>query len=203
MRLSDIVTILKNTELKQIIIGEDDDQIISLLNMALIDVYGRFNILQEEQVITLVAGKTRYNLQNNLQRVLQVYAKTDPQNDKHEEIPINDINDDRSVFTPQPYILHVPNPVDATEISVMLSVTPPWVTRANIDTVDFVIPPQLMEPIVNYVGYRAYISMNGDEATESTAHYKRYSRSVNDVEKRGLVHYSILTNTKTTDRGFA
>jgi len=64
MRLRELFDILKNTELKQIIIGEDDQKVFDLLNLALIEVYGKFNILQEEQIIKMVAGKTRYRLQD-------------------------------------------------------------------------------------------------------------------------------------------
>lgn len=207
MRLQEIVDILKSTELKQIVVGEDDVQVISLLNLALIDVYAKFNILEEEQIITCVAGKTRYTLQDNSQAVKQVYFRnlnTNPPNgeDAYQEVPINDINCDESVFTPQPYILHIPNPTEGREYSVIQTVTPPFITTDNIAKVDFNIPPQLLEPLVNYVGYRAYKSMNGDEQSEIGSHYRAYTRSVQDVLKRGLVHYTILTNTKTTDRGF-
>jgi hypothetical protein len=205
MRLKDIIEVLRDTELKQIIIGEDDRQVYSLLNMALIDVYARFNILQEEQLITMEADKNRYRLYDKSQKVLQVYGKCWKDQDKEEivDLPINDINHECSVFTPQPYVLYVPNPIAGEILSVIHAVEPPYVTKENIDTLDFLIPPQLMEPIVNYIGYRAYLSINGDQQYESTSHYQRYLRSCNDVYKRGLVHYSILTNTKTTERGFA
>ena len=208
MRLKEIITILKDTELKQIIVGEDDRQVISLLNLALIDVYARFNILQEEQLIEIVEGKTMYRLQDNSQRVIQVLVRNlieDPLlgNDKFKNIPINDINCNESVFTPQPYILHVPNPDAGKLYSVIQTVTPPFITKDNISTVDFVVPPQLLEPIINYVGYRAYKSMNGDEQSEIGSLYRAYEKSVNEVMKRGLVHYTILTNTKLTNRGFA
>lgn len=202
MRLQEIVDILKTTELKQIVIGENDAQIISLLNLALIDVYARLNILQEEQIVRLEAGKTRYQMQDNSQRILQIYGKPKNQ-DEYEEIPINDIKDERSVFTPQPFVLHVPIPEDGKVLSVMHSVSPPYVTTQNITTLDFIVPPQLMEPIVNYVGYRAYKSMDGSEQTEMATHYKAYINSIKETQKLGLVHQSIMTNTKTKDRGFA
>jgi hypothetical protein len=202
MRLKEIIQVLRDTELKQIIVGEDDDQIYSLLNMALIDVYGKFDILQEEQLITMEKNVWRYRIQDNVQRVLQVYGKTHPDDDEAIELPINDINDDRSVFTPTPYILHVPNPIPGEQLSLMLSVTPPLVTKDNVNILDFIIPPQLLEPIVNYVGYRAYLSVNGDQQYESSSHYQRYLRSCNDVYRRGLTPQSILTNVKLDDRGF-
>ena len=202
MRLNEIIEILKDTELKQIIVGEDDDQVYSLLNLALIDVYGKFDMLQEEQIITMQDGVFRYRLQDNSQRLLRVIGKTEKDCDP-EELPINDSNNDKSVFTPQPYILHVPKPIDQEILSCIISVTPPIVTKSNIDTLDLIVPPQLLEPIVNYVGYRAYLSVNGDNAYEHSAHYQRYLRSIQEVYQRGLTHFSILTNTKTTDRGFA
>ena len=84
----------------------------------------------------------------------------------------------------------------------MQIVTPPYITKANIDTVDLIFPPQFLDPFVNYVAYRAYKSMNGDDKTEIGSHWKAYMGSCNEVYRKGLVNYSILTNTKTTERGF-
>ena len=207
MRLRDVYDILKNTELKQIVVGEDENQIIALMNLGLIEIYGKFSILQEEQLIQVTAGKTRYRLQDNSQKVLQVFYrdmnKNPPLgNDEFTEIPLNDINCDESVFTPQPYILHIPNPDEGRVYSVVQIVTPPFLTKDNIDTVDLIFPPQFLDPFVNYVAYRAYKSMNGDEKTEIGSHWRAYMSSCNEVYKKGLVQYTMMTNTKTTDRGF-
>jgi len=207
MRLEDVYDILKNTELKQIVVGESEDQIIALMNLGLIEIYGKFSILQEEQLIQVTAGKTRYRLQDNSQKVLQVYyrdMKKHPAlgNDSFIEIPLNDINCDESVFTPQPYILHIPNPDEGRIYSVMQVVTPPFITKDNIKTVDLIFPPQFLDPFVNYVAYRAYKSMNGDEKSEIGSHWRAYMASCNEVYKKGLVQYTMMTNTKTTDRGF-
>ena len=207
MRLKDVYDILKNTELKQIIVGEDESQIIALMNLGLIEIYGKFSILQEEQLIRVSTGITRYRLQDNSQKVLQVYYR-DTQNhpmlgnDEFQEIPLNDINSDESVFTPQPYVLHIPNPTAGRVYSVVQVVTPPFITKDNIETVDLIFPPQFLDPLVNYIAYRAYKSMNGDEQTEIGTHWRAYAASCNEVYKKGLVQYTMMTNTKTTDRGF-
>jgi len=202
MRLQEILEIIKNTELKQIIVGEDNDQVLSLLNLALIDIYGRFDILQEEQLITMHENQTRYRLLDKSQRLLRVIGKWYKNQDFAEELPINDINDSRSVFTPTPYVLHVPNPIDGEILSCIVSVTPPYITKQNIDTIDFIIPPQLLECITSYMGYRAYLSVNGDNQYEHTSLYQRYQRACNDVRLRGLVHFSIMTNEKALHSGF-
>ncbi len=207
MRLKNLFDILKNTELKQIVIGEDDQQVLDLLNLSLIEVYGKFNILQEEQLINIEEGRSRYRLQDNSQRVLQVYYRDTKANplrgeDDFVEVPVNDINCDESVFTPQPFVLHIPNPEVGRIYSVMQTVVPPYLTKASIDTVDFLIPPQYIDPIMNYAGYRGYKSMNGDENSEIGSHYRAYIQSCNEVYKKGMVNYSMLTNTKLTERGF-
>lgn len=201
MRIAEIIYILKTVELKQIIVGEDEAQVISLLNMALIDVYSKLNILQEEQIVKLEDERTMYRLQDNSQRVIQVF-RSSMVDDIVREIGINDIYDDESVFTPQPFILHVPKPTTGEFVYVIQTVTPPYITKENQDNVDLIVPPQLMESIVNYCGYRAYISMNGDEQTENSSHYKRYRRSLLDVGRYGLTQPSILTNLKQIERGF-
>ncbi len=202
MRIREIIDVLKSTELKQIVTGEDDNLILSLLNMALIHIYSKLDILQEEQIIKLEDERTRYRLQENSQRVIQVFRGRYSSDGEFKEIPLNDINHDGSVFTPQPYILHVPKPVTGDFISVVQTVTPPYITKENIDTLNFVIPPQLLEPIVNYCGYRAYIAMNGDQQTENTSHYMRFKQSLLEVQQSGLGQYSIMTNTKAINRGF-
>ena len=207
MRLREIYDILKDTELKQIVVGESEQAVITYMNLALIEIYGKFNILQEEQIISVVAGQTRYRLQDNSQRVLQVYMRNFAKNpvngdDAFKEVPLNDINCDDSVYTPQPYVFHVPNPLDGVVYSVMQTVTPPYLTKANLDTVDLIVPPQLLEAILNYAAYRAYKSMNGDEKSEIGSHYKAYMMSCNEILKKGLYNHSIMTNLKATDNGF-
>ena len=207
MRIQELFDILKNTELKQIVVGEDDAQVMGFMNLALIEVYAKFAILQEEQLITAVANKTRYRLQDNSQKVLQVYMRDTSKNhlpgyDKFTEVGINDINDNESVFTPQPYVLHIPNPSDSRFYSVIQIVTPPYITKGNISTMDFIIPPQYLSSILNYAAYRAYKSMNGDENSEIGSHYRAYINSCKEVLKNGLHNYSILTNMKLSDRGF-
>jgi len=208
MRLKEIFDILRCTELKQIIIGEDEDQIISLMNLGLIEIYGKFNILQEDQTIYIKEGVTRYNLVDNSQKVLQVFCRNvhdDPLRgeDKFEEIPLNDINDDRSVYTTQPFLLHVPNPDKGMVYSVIQVVTPPYITKENIETLDINFPPQFLDPLVNYIAFRAYKSMNGDERTEIGSHWRAYMMSCDEVYRKGLAQYSVLTNIKLNDRGFA
>ena len=207
MRLRELFDILKHTELKQIVVGEDDNKVIGLLNLALIEVYGRFNILTEEQTIKIDVGRTRYRLQDNSQRVIQVLMR-DTKNhpylghDAFREVPLNDINSDESVFTPQPYVLHVPNPEKGRVYSIMQTVVPPYISMSNLDKVDLIIPPQFVEPIVNYAAYRAYKSMNGDEQTEIGSHYRAYINSCKETYKKGMVNYTMLTNMKGPESGF-
>jgi hypothetical protein len=208
MRLKELFDILKNTELKQIIIGEDDQQVLDLLNLALIEVYGKFNILTEEQIIQVVQNQTRYRLQDNSQRVVQVYYRDIAKEpllgeDAFIEVPLNDINDDESVFTPQPYVLHIPNPDTGRIYSVIQTVIPPLVTKDNIDTLDFIIPPQFIDPIMFYAAYRGYKSMNGDERTEIGSHWRAYVQACKEVYKKGMINYSMMTNFKLYDRGYA
>lgn len=207
MRVKQVFDILQNTELKQIASGKDEDRVLTFLNLALIEVYGKFNILQEEQVITIVEGQTRYTLQENSQRVIQVYYRNlakDPLmgDDGYHEVPLNDTQCDESVFTAQPYILHIPNPDAGREYSVMQTVTPPYITKDNINTVDFIVPPQFLEPILHYAAYRAYKAMNGSEQTEIGTHYKFYMISCDEVLKKGLMNYTMMTNTKALQSGF-
>ncbi len=207
MRIQELFDILKNTELKQIVVGEDDQQVMGFMNLALIEVYAKFAILQEEQIVVIEENKTRYRLQDNSQKVLQVFMRNINKNpllgyDGYKEVGLNDVNCDESVYTPQPFVLHVPNPDAGRVYSVIQIVTPPYITKKNISLVDFIIPPQYLSAILNYAAYRAYKSMNGDENSEIGSHYRAYMNSCKEILKNGLHNYSVMTNTKLTDRGF-
>ena len=207
MRLKELYDILKNTELKQIVVGESEESVIGFINLALIEVYSKFAILQEEQIITVEENRTRYRLRDDSQKVLQVYmrdTKKNPLNgnDAFQEVGINDINDDESVFTPQPYVIHIPNPEVGRVYSVLQIVTPPYITKANISVIDFIVPPQFLSAITSYAAYRAYKSMNGDEQSEIGSHYRAYMAACNDILKNGLANYSVMTNLKLNERGF-
>ena len=207
MRIREILDIAKTTELKQIAVGADDDYVISLLNLALIEVYGRFGLIQEEQTITVYPGRTRYLLQDNMLRIMGIYDQDG------KELPVDDPNDPRSVYNPTPYEIHVTEPhmkggsdtpydKPLTRMSVLMSTTPPYITKENVDTVDLIVPPWALEPILAYMAYRAYISMNGDQQTEYTAHLARYEKAVIEVYQKGFLNQNITTNMKTVERGF-
>ena len=209
MRLRQIVDIAKQSDLKQIIIGEDEEQVAALLNLALIEVYGTLNLIQEEQIIPVHTGQTRYLVQENTQRVLSVCDQDGV------EMGLNDDNDPRSVFMPTPFEIHVTEPLmtgkgektpydkPLSSMSLVISTTPPYITKANIDTVDLIIPEALLEALLSYMSYRAYISMNGDQQTEYSVHLQRHQKAMIELFKKGFVGQSIMTNLKSKQRGFA
>ena len=207
MRLSEIVHIAKITELKQIVVGEDEDQVIGLLNLALIEVYGRLNLIQEEQIIPVHSGQTRYLLQDNSLRLISVFTQDG------DELPVNDPNDNRSIYNPTPFELHVTEPhmrggdespydKPLTRMSVLMSTTPPYVTKANIDILDLVVPTWALESILSYMAYRAFLSMNGDQQSEAGSQAARYEKSIKDIYNRGFLNQGVLTNLKSEAGGF-
>jgi len=199
MRLREVLEIAQTTELKQVHVGNDEKMIYSLLNLALVDVYAKLNFLQEEQLIKMEANRTRYRLLDNSQRILNVYTRLE-EGGPVVEVPINDVHADFSVFTPQPYVLHVPRPIDGETLSVIQTIVPPYITPENIDTVDVIVPPHVLEPLVSYMGYRAHISVDGGEQSEWGSYYRRYLQTLNDAMR--MMNPQLLTNVKLIERGF-
>ena len=206
MRLQEIIHIAKITELKQIVVGEDEDQVIGLLNLALIEVYGRLNLIQEEQIIHVLNGVSRYSLQENILRMISVFSQDG------EEIPVNDPNDPRSIYHPTPFELHVPEPAvfnaesiykkPLTRLSILMSTTPPYVTKENVDSLDLIVPTWALEAILSYMAYRAFLSMNGDQQSEAGSQAARYEKSIKDIYKNGFLNQGVLTNLKAEIQGF-
>jgi hypothetical protein len=64
------------------------------------------------------------------------------------------------------------------------------------------LPPQYIEALFNYVGYRGHGSVTGDIKTENNTHYMRFEKSCNTIEAMGLILTEDLVSYKFGNRGF-
>ena len=79
-------------------------------------------------------------------------------------------------------------------ISVIYKPAPTWLVYIDETslTQKIPIPPQLIEPLLHYIGYRAHGSMDGNIKAENNTHYMRFVASCDRIEQLGLVRKAVV-----------
>lgn len=194
MTIGDIVTQLKYGELRSISIKDDNYAIVSYINLALVALYGRFNLLSNEVIIDLQDNVTEYTLPTDFMNLLSVTREDGT------EYTIDEGDPDTSIYQVSFNKIQVPFPATGVSISVIYSANPTFLVYADESNLNDVVPLpiQLMEPLLHYIGYRAHGSMNGDIKAENNTHYMRYEASCKRVEELGLVRREVPSATLNT-----
>jgi len=208
MTAQEVIDLAKNAELKQLAVKDDDLAVLGYLNLGLLELYKRFPLEEAEAMITLRDGKTAYKLDGtdadvaiDANKELLMIAGAYELDDKGLPIPvvINDEDNMLSINTPSYNVVEIPAVAAGVLISVIYRVTPKFLT-ALTDVVP--IPPQLLEALLNYIGYRGHGSINGELKTENQSHYVRFENSCKRVVLDGLITTDDLISKKFHNRGF-
>lgn len=219
MLVETAIDILKEAELKQLEIKNDKPAVLGYINSAILEIYKRFNLWEEEAVITIVDGTVNYVLDgvdanvamdlsdHNYLFVEQVWLEPDATVEEEVEdclLTLNDRRDPNGVDTPKynRVKIHVhPDSVllDARTLKVVYRAAP---IALLSEKAAIPLPPQFDECLYSYVGYRGHGSVTGDEKTENNTHYKRFVASCNQVVFQGLYIQDDLASNKFEQRGF-
>ena len=204
MLISDVITDAKYGELQQLAIKNDDDAVISFINLGLLELYKRFNLRTEEAIITLDSNTTIYTLDPALPNIdmlsdCDLMYIINAYNEAGELIEINNEDDDLSILTPTYNTVQIPNPADGTYISIFYAAGPTRVTDLS-DTLK--LPPALYEALLHYVGYRGHGSVDGNINTENNTHYMRFEKSCDTAKDFGLVTADDMRLRPVADKGF-
>ena len=188
MTLNDVVTQLKYGELRSVASRNDMDAIVSYVNLALIALYSRFSLKVSEQLIPMQDNITEYLLNEDAMTIRAIY------DENGDEFALDDETSLFSIMQVDFETIQVPNPSTGATLSVIYLPAP--TTLTYIDETSLTsrvpIPPQLLEPLLHYVGYRAHGSMNGDIKAENNTHYMRYEASCKRIEDLGLVRKAVV-----------
>lgn len=234
MKLGDVFKRLSYGPLSNLAISNEGDgtiiagkkpAIIQHLNDALLRLHSRFVLSEKEVIIEQREVTTNYlinvknavsNLdsdpanpayvidteadpyKNDLIKVMGVYDSTTTQ------LPLNNDTNQRSVFTPQPNVLQVPEPIEGEPLYVIYQATHVPIAANAVDTVEINIPLVLEDALLAYIAYLVFDGMNGQDHTLKAQEYlNKYDTLCGEVIEQDLVSTSLsFTNTKFDDRGF-
>jgi len=191
--VADVIRYAKSSVLNQLAVKDNDNTLIDYINLAVEALNQRYQLRTEEQVINLVNGQMLYALPAESIKVLAVYDEAG------DEIPLNDEKAEGGVFTPSHTTLQVPWADDNLTISLLYLSTPEPVALPE-DTVP--VPPQMLYPILEYMGFMAHSAIDGTLQTENNVHYQRFEAACNDLERFGLLQEDVTPDDKFSIRGF-
>lgn len=197
-------------------IKEDkQEQVVQHINDGLLVLHTKFLLKQKDANIKLEEHITRYFLNSNYAQ--SNTASTEPYKyildsaedpftndalkildvaprDSSFKLPINNPTDPFSVFTPQPTVLQVPNPITDLIITVEYQAKPPRLFYTDYDKlVD--IPDTLVPALCSYVGYRIYGNMNTEVSSAKAGEYFSIFNSLCfEAEEKNTVNTSVVPN---------
>jgi hypothetical protein len=188
MTLADVIEQLKYGELRSIAVKDDNVAIVSYVNLALQALYNRFVLKVSEQIIPMYDNVVEYTLADNLMAIEGVY------DENGDEFALDDETSLFSILQADFETIQVPNPIEGATLSVIYKPAPTrliYVDETSL-TQKMPIPPQLTEPLLHYIGYRAHGSMDGNIKAENNTHYMRFVASCDRIEQLGLVRKAVV-----------
>jgi len=208
MTAQDVINLAKNAELKQLAVRTDDSAVLGFINLGLLELYKRFPLKEAEAIITLRDGKTTYKLDgtdpdvsidSDKELLIITGAYTTSDDGFVEEMTMNDEDDIMGINTPSYNTVEIPATAEGVLVSIIYRATPKFIT--SVDDL-LPLPPQLLEALLNYVGYRGHGSVSGELNAENQSHYVRFENSCKRVILEGLITSDDLVSKKFKNRGF-
>lgn len=205
MIVSDAITLLKNSELKQFAVKDEPATVLGYINLGILEIHKRFVLWEGEAVITQVEGTSTYTLDgidtnvsidlsdNELVKIERVYDEDSLL------YVLNNEKDPESLETPRFNSLKVVTVVPDYTMTVIYRATPKFHTA---DTEAIPLPPQFLEALFLYAAYKAQSSVKPGERDEASAYYKRFEASCARVAQEGLYIQQDLVSSKFINRGF-
>ena len=195
MKISTIIKQARRGELSGISDkAKTDEAIVDYINRALTAIYNRFQLRNEEAIITLVDGKTIYRLDGSDADVsmtaVNEFISITKAFDEAGEIPINDDSDDRSIYTVGYNAVQVPLTATGSYISVVYRAGATEIEYSALEEEGFdnvPLPNSLMEALLNYVAYVAHKSYDDPTQANSISYLKLFNESCREAENFGLV----------------
>lgn len=198
MTVQQAINLAKSGKLKNSNIVNDDVAILGALNLGLIELYKRFPLRVDEAIITLRDAKTEYKLDgtdvdvslptgSRFMWVVAAYQEVEDAIDETkvttEQIPVNEEENPLSMQTVSWNTVQIPVTNSGAYISIIYVAAPDLLVAEDLDDT-LPLPPQMIEPLLEYMCYQANSTLDAEIDTDK--YYQRFEASCNRIEMRGM-----------------
>jgi len=199
-------------------------KLVHYTNEALLKLYGRFLLKENDVLVQLYEHITFYHL---IPRFSLCFVPTLEAEEEHirylldlahepfrdevikvisvfdnlgKELPLNDEEQHHSVFTPQAKVLQVPNPIGDLIYNVRYQQRHPKLSGELGENIE--CPDVLLGALTSYIAYKVYSHMNSAESSAKAQEFMAtYELNCNDAVDRDLVNGSISQTNVRFERG--
>lgn len=213
MTVQEVINMAKFGELRNLKLGtHEPEAIVSYINLGLLELYKRFPLSVKEEIIELTySPNNEYSLPSDFMWLVAAFGEV-PENQSNvrtQELSINNENDPMSVNMVGWNKIQVPVTLEGSYISLIYAAAPDVTQRVILSeddtylTQNIALPPQLIEPLLFYIGYRAHGAMDGNIQSESNTHYMRFDKSCEKIKTEGMfTNDDISMVYRVSERGF-
>ena len=214
MTVQEAIEMAKRGKLKNSNIVNNDAAILDTLNLGLVELYKRFPLRVDEAIITLRNAKTEYKMDGtdtdvampNNSQFMWIVAAYQEVPDKVEvnkvytvQIPVNEEENPLSVQTVAWNTIQVPVVNDGAYISLIYAAAPDLLILGD-GTAGLPLPPQMLEPLMEYMCYQANSTLDAEVDTDK--YYQRFEASCSRIELRGMTTSDDLDMSDRQLKGF-
>lgn len=202
------------------------DKWLTLLNLALTDLHGRFPLRVRDNIIQQHDSISRYRLTADFAatntsstepvkyiqdtatnpfdpRFLRIDSVWDAYGQK---LPLNNGNHCMSVFTPEYNLLQIPDPSSDSQVSVVFRLPHDEVKvvtdAATTVAQTLLMPEQYLKPLTLFMASQAYSSMGSEQGILGLNYMQQYERACDEIQNRGLYNANETTIERFTADGW-
>lgn len=198
MTVQNAIDLAASTKLKNIAVAKDTAAVLGYLNLGITELYKRFPLRVDEAIVTLKDNKTEYkvdgtdadvSMPTNSQFMWLVSAYQEVEDTETTEfdtvlMPVNEEDNPLSLQTVAWNTVQIPLSTTGAYVSLIYVATPAYYTIGDL-TEQLSLPPQMIEPLLEYIAYQAKSSIGTIQDTALA--YQEFEASCSRVEMRGMI----------------
>lgn len=218
MLLSDVFEQLSYGELSQLAIGgaadggiqqENYPSILAHVNFASTELHKRFKLQEQEEEITLVSGTNEYDITDVFTgRLLEISSvKIIDADGEDQYCTFTDKDSDYYLERPSFNKLIVTNELISLYDSIFVTIQKDHVKlnpdNIDLDTTQLELPLVLLDPLVNFIAARAFMSLDGDNNIQRSDKYMQlYEVACQRVEGSKILEQTSIPQSKLEANGW-
>ena len=203
MTVKQVIDLAKASELAGLPAASKDETVLGFINLGVLELYKRFTLSVEEWIIALEDGQSYYTAPEDFMWIIAAYGEVGMDSVQEVNVlPVNEEDNPLSINTVGWNKVQVPLSVTGAYVSIIYAATPEVYSITDMDkTVN--IPPQMIEALLAYIGWRANSTIDTGIQTEDTVWYNRFESSCSRLEVKGFINANdvVMTN-RLNMRGF-
>lgn len=198
MTVQNAIDLAASTKLKNIAVAKDTAAVLGYLNLGITELYKRFPLRVDEAIVTLKDNKTEYKVDgtdadvsmpadSQFMWLVSAYQEVeDTETTEFDTIlmPVNEEDNPLSLQTVAWNTVQIPLSITGAYVSLIYVAAPIYYTMGDL-TEQLPLPPQMIEPLLEYIAYQAKSSIGTIQDTALA--YQEFEASCSRVEMRGMI----------------